>query len=247
LASLVRPCRLAEAPLRGEGGQQAGRQQSLPKSMCGGPESKPGRWTGCLRVFRRPLLPVQIRPSPHTQRQRQSPKVVQDACAKEYYEARREPGGLRRHRSRMEVMPPLPFRLVQRRRQGSKSVGKQAHQRQQRTKGQIHRAVEAPCRRCGGFLVRLCDLVGAPRGRTGLFFRLPGWPWCAPGGGAAASKQVGWSGEARGSRGGAPGGPALTFAPGRAAGGVFCQGGSLGDKWLDRTGAGVRPSWARKI
>jgi hypothetical protein len=41
------------------------------------------------------------------------------------------------------------------------------------------------------------------------------------------------------SRGGAPGGPALTFAPGRAAGAVFFQGGSLGDKWLDRTG-GVR-------
>jgi hypothetical protein len=26
----------------------------------------------------------------------------------------------------------------------------------------------------GRFLIRLCDLVGAPRGRSGPFFRLPG-------------------------------------------------------------------------
>jgi hypothetical protein len=39
------------------------------------------------------------------------------------------------------------------------------------------------------------------------------------------SHQVGWSVEARGSRGGAPGGAALTFAPGRAAGAVFFSGG----------------------
>jgi hypothetical protein len=39
------------------------------------------------------------------------------------------------------------------------------------------------------------------------------------------SHQVGWSAEARGSRGGAPGGAALTFAPGRAAGAVFWGGG----------------------
>jgi hypothetical protein len=49
------------------------------------------------------------------------------------------------------------------------------------------------------------------------------WPWWAPGG---TNHQVGgWSGEARGSRGGAPGGAALTFAPGRAAGAVFFPGG----------------------
>jgi hypothetical protein len=35
---------------------------------------------------------------------------------------------------------------------------------------------------------------------------------------------VGWSGEARGPRGGATGGAALTFAPGRAAGAVFSRG-----------------------
>jgi hypothetical protein len=56
-----------------------------------------------------------------------------------------------------------------------------------------------------------------------------------------------WSGQGRpaGSHGGAPGGAALTFAPGRAAGAVFFLGGALGDKRLDRAG-GVRPSWARK-
>ena len=69
------------------------------------------------------------------------------------------------------------------------------------------------------------------------------WPWWAPGG---TSHQVGWSGEARGPRGGATGGAALTFAPGRAAGAVFFQGGTRRDKWLDRAGV-VRPSWARKI
>jgi hypothetical protein len=65
---------------------------------------------------------------------------------------------------------------------------------------------------------------------------------------------VGWSREAHGSRGGAPGGSrggapggaALTFAPDRAAGGVFSpRDPPLGDKWLDRAGAGC-PSWARK-
>jgi hypothetical protein len=78
---------------------------------------------------------------------------------------------------------------------------------------------EGPKGLIGGFLVRILVLVEAPRGRTGPFFSPP-WPWWAPGG---TSHQVGWSGEARGSRGGAPGGAALTFAPGRAAGGVFFQ------------------------
>jgi hypothetical protein len=71
---------------------------------------------------------------------------------------------------------------------------------------------------------------------------LPPWPWWAPGG---ASHQAGWSGEARGPRGGATGGAALAFSPGRAAGAVFFQGGARRYKWLDRTG-GVRPFWARK-
>jgi hypothetical protein len=71
----------------------------------------------------------------------------------------------------------------------------------------------------GGFLVRILVLVGAPRGRTGPFVRLPGRGGHL--GGPATSHQVGWSGEASGSRGGAPGGAALTFAPGRAAGAVF--------------------------
>jgi hypothetical protein len=84
-----------------------------------------------------------------------------------------------------------------------------------------HHSVSA---RIGGrFLIRPCDLVGGPRGRSGPFFCLPGsWQWWAPGG---TSHQVGWSGEARGPRGGATGGAVLTFAPGRAAGGVFFPGG----------------------
>jgi hypothetical protein len=61
-----------------------------------------------------------------------------------------------------------------------------------------------------------------------------------------ASHQMGWSGEARGPRGGATCSAALTFVPGRAAGAVFFfPGGSLRDKWLDRTGRVCR-SWARK-
>jgi hypothetical protein len=85
--------------------------------------------------------------------------------------------------------------------------------------------------------------MGEPRGRTGPFFSPPG-PWWAPSG--DHSHQVGWSGEAIGSRGGAPSGAALTFAPGRAAGAVLFQGGALRDTRLDRAG-GVRRSWARKI
>ena len=94
----------------------------------------------------------------------------------------------------------------------------------------------------GGFLVRIFGFGGSTQGPNWAVF-LPPWPWWAPGG---TSHQVGWPGEARGSRGGAPGGAALTFAPGRAAGAVFFQGGALGDKWLDRTGAACQ-SWARKI
>jgi hypothetical protein len=88
---------------------------------------------------------------------------------------------------------------------------------------QVRNRIRPGCwRACRGrFLIRLCDLVGAPRSRTGLFFSRP-WPWWAPGG---TSRQVGWSGEARESRGGAPGGAALTFAPGRAAGAAFFLGG----------------------
>jgi hypothetical protein len=76
-----------------------------------------------------------------------------------------------------------------------------------------------------------------PWAELGCF--IASWPWWAPGG---TSHQVGWSGEAHGSRGGAPGGAALTFAPGRAAGAVFFQGGALRDKWLGRSGAACAPS-----
>jgi hypothetical protein len=57
----------------------------------------------------------------------------------------------------------------------------------------------------------VCDacVLGAPstQGPSWSGFS-PSWPWWAPGG---TSHQVGWSGEARGSRGGAPGGAALAF------------------------------------
>jgi hypothetical protein len=74
---------------------------------------------------------------------------------------------------------------------------------------------------------------GSTQGPNRAVFSPP-WPWWAPGG---TSHQVVWSGEARGSRGGAPGGTALAIAPGRAAGVVFSpRGGTRRDKWLDRTG-----------
>jgi hypothetical protein len=74
----------------------------------------------------------------------------------------------------------------------------------------------------GGFLVRFLVLVGASRGRTGPFFRLPGrGPWWVPGG---TTHQVGWSGEARGSHGGATGSAALTFPPGWGSGRFFFRG-----------------------
>jgi hypothetical protein len=83
----------------------------------------------------------------------------------------------------------------------------------------------------GGFLVRILVLVGAPRGRTGPFFCLPGRGGHLGG----TSHQVGWSVEARGSRGGAPGGAALSFAPGWAAGGVFSRGvPSEVSGWIER-------------
>jgi hypothetical protein len=97
----------------------------------------------------------------------------------------------------------------------------------------------------GGFLVRILVLVGAPRGRTGPFFRLPGHVGHLPGGG---SHQVGWSGEAHGPRGGAPGGAALTFAPGRAAGTVFSRGmPSEISGWIEPAGStGLRPATIKK-
>jgi hypothetical protein len=94
----------------------------------------------------------------------------------------------------------------------------------------------------GRFLIRLCDLVGAPSQGPLLAVFLPPWPWWAL---RWTSQYVGRSGEARGSRGGATGGAALIFAPGRAAGAVFFQGDALGDKRLDRAGAACR-FWARK-
>jgi hypothetical protein len=76
--------------------------------------------------------------------------------------------------------------------------------------------------RGGRYLVRPCDLVWACGGRNGLFCRLPGRGGCL---GGPTTKWGGQGGE-RGPRdtrrsGGAPGGAALTFAPGRAAGAVF--------------------------
>jgi hypothetical protein len=65
-----------------------------------------------------------------------------------------------------------------------------------------------------------------PGAELGCFFAslaVVGTPW----GDQPPSGQVGWSGEARGSHGGAPGSAALTFAPGRSAGAVFFQGGAL--------------------
>jgi hypothetical protein len=73
----------------------------------------------------------------------------------------------------------------------------------------------------------------------------PSWPWLAPGG---TSHQVGWSGEARGSRGGAPGGPALTFAPG-GAGPVFFSGGGPSEisGWIEPARrAGLDPAKFKK-
>jgi hypothetical protein len=72
----------------------------------------------------------------------------------------------------------------------------------------------------GRFLIRLCDLVGAPRGRTGPFF-------CLPGSGGHLGDQPPSGVVGRGPRGGATGGAAL----------FFFQGGSLRDNWLDRAGA----------
>jgi hypothetical protein len=64
--------------------------------------------------------------------------------------------------------------------------------------------------------------VGAARGRSGPFFRLPGR------GGHLGGPATKWGGRGRpagrGPRGGATGGAALTFAPGRAAGAVFSRG-----------------------
>jgi hypothetical protein len=73
----------------------------------------------------------------------------------------------------------------------------------------------------------------------------PPWPWWAPGG---TSHQVGWSGEARGSRGGASGGAALTFAPGRAAGAVFFRGvPSEISGWIEPAGpVGFGPAETKK-
>ena len=47
---------------------------------------------------------------------------------------------------------------------------------------------------------------------------------------------MGWSGEARGPRGGATGGAATTFAPGRAAGAVFFPRGVPSEisGWIER-------------
>jgi hypothetical protein len=60
---------------------------------------------------------------------------------------------------------------------------------------------------------------------------------------------VGWLGKARGPRGGATGGAALTFAPGRAAGTVFWGGGGPTEisDWIEAAGsAGLGPAKIKK-
>jgi hypothetical protein len=92
----------------------------------------------------------------------------------------------------------------------------------------------------GGFLVRLCDLVGAPRGRNGLFFCLPGRGVHL---GGASSK---WGGRVRPvghAAGGAPGGGSgagLCHWPGR--GGRFFLRGVTSEisGWIERAGS-ARP------
>jgi hypothetical protein len=96
----------------------------------------------------------------------------------------------------------------------------------------------------GRFLIRLCDLVGAPRGRFGPFFCLPGR------GGHLGGPATKWGGRERPAGHAAvpraTGGAALASAPSRATGGVFFfQGGTRRDKLLDRSG-GVRRFWTRK-
>jgi hypothetical protein len=90
----------------------------------------------------------------------------------------------------------------------------------------------------GGFLVRALVLVGAPstQGPSWAWaVFLPPWPWWRPGRWEDQPPSTKWGGRgwpdgpmARGSRGGAPGGAALAFAPSRAAGaGFFFTGGHL--------------------
>jgi hypothetical protein len=96
----------------------------------------------------------------------------------------------------------------------------------------------------GRFLIRLCDLVEAPRGRSGQFF-------CLPGRGGHLGGHQPPSGGVVG------GGPRATRRchrrcradlcpwPGRG-GRFFSRGCPQRYKWLDRTG-GVRRFWARKF
>jgi hypothetical protein len=111
-------------------------------------------------------------------------------------------------------LAPLRVRALRWARWGGRGLLRCAQLRPEKG-GIISYQVNALRLRCF-FLVRLCDLVGAPRGRTGLFFRLTGR------GGHLGGPATKWGGrgtsQARGSRrGGAPGGAALTFAPGWAA------------------------------
>jgi hypothetical protein len=86
------------------------------------------------------------------------------------------------------------------------------------------------------FWLGFCFFCGSTQGPNWAVFSRP-WPWWAPGG---TSHQVGWSGEARGPRGGATGGATggavLTSAPGRAAGAAFFPGGvpSEASGWIER-------------
>jgi hypothetical protein len=116
-----------------------------------------------------------------------------------------------------------------------------------RAQGQCGRASTpyGPCAGC--FLIRLCDLVGAPRGRFGPFFCLPGRGEHL---GGPATKWGGRGRESRPTGGHAAVPPAVPrwpcFTPSRAAGAVSPQGGTRRDKWLDRAAGAACPSWARK-
>jgi hypothetical protein len=86
----------------------------------------------------------------------------------------------------------------------------------------------------GRFLIRLCNLVGEPRGRPGPFFRLPG-----RGGhlGEPATK-LGGRGRPVGHAAVPPAVPRLPLPLAGPRGAFFFQGGvSVRDKWLNRAGA----------
>jgi hypothetical protein len=107
-----------------------------------------------------------------------------------------------------------------------------------------HRAARLGCSR--SYLVRLRDLVGAPRSRTGLFFSPP-WPWRGPRG-APTKSPTNWGGRGRpaGHAAVPPAAPRADLCPWPGRGGrFFFRGRGLRDKWLYRTGRVYR-SWPRQ-